>query len=277
MDERDTVVGIQFNKAGKIYYFSPHSEDLRAGQVVIVETERGLEIGTVAIGVRDVPRSNLNLPLKPVVRLATQDDLSKAMENQQRETQAMVTAEEKVRSHGLPMKLTDAQYTFDRKRVTFSFTAEGKVDFRKLVRDLASTFRTRIELRQIGARDQAKIVGGIGDCGRQLCCNTFLREFQPVSIKMAKEQGLALNPPKLIGQCGRLKCCLRYEYEIYVVLKKELPPLGSLVRVPDGQGSVVDLNIPSQKVIVQVSDGTRVEVPAQKVKVIKRPDPRNVQ
>lgn len=210
-----TVVGVTFKSAGKVYYFDPAGHSLVFGDWVIVETSRGLEIGQVVITAREVPEEDLVPPLKPVLRAATVDDLAQMGANRQQEQEAFEICQEKINEHGLPMKLIDVEYTFDRKKVIFFFTAEGRVDFRELVKDLARVFRTRIELRQIGVRDEAKMIGGMGPCGRSLCCQSFLRSFEPVSIRMAKAQDLALNPAKISGICGRLMCCLRYESEAY--------------------------------------------------------------
>lgn len=209
------VVGIRFKPAGKIYYFDSDNQDYDIGSKAIVETVRGIECGTVAIGNREVPEEKLVLPLKKVIRKATLADLETYNNNKQKEKEAMEICRQKVLEHKLPMRLIDAEYTFDRGKVIFYFTAEGRVDFRELVKDLAGIFKTRIELRQIGVRDEAKMLGGIGSCGQELCCHCFLGEFEPVSIKMAKEQNLSLNPTKISGICGRLMCCLKYESELY--------------------------------------------------------------
>ena len=209
------VVGIRFKPAGKIYYFDSDNQDYDIGSKAIVETVRGIECGTVAIGNREVPEEKLVLPLKKVIRKATPADLETYNNNKQKEKEAMEICRQKVLEHKLPMRLIDAEYTFDRGKVIFYFSAEGRVDFRELVKDLAGIFKTRIELRQIGVRDEAKMLGGIGSCGQELCCHCFLGEFEPVSIKMAKEQNLSLNPTKISGICGRLMCCLKYESELY--------------------------------------------------------------
>ncbi|SHG41727.1 Cell fate regulator YaaT, PSP1 superfamily (controls sporulation, competence, biofilm development) [Thermosyntropha lipolytica DSM 11003] len=209
------VVGVRFKPAGKIYYFDGEDIDVKVGDPVIVETIRGIEYGTVVIGRRNIEEEKLVLPLKKVLRKATEEDTAQYLNNKAQEKDALEICKEKVKEHGLPMHLIDVEYTFDRGKIIFYFTAEGRVDFRELVKDLASIFKTRIELRQIGVRDEAKMVGGIGTCGRVLCCHTFLGEFQPVSIRMAKEQNLSLNPTKISGSCGRLMCCLKYESELY--------------------------------------------------------------
>ncbi|MGQ9779600.1 MAG: PSP1 domain-containing protein [Bacillota bacterium] len=215
------VVGVRFKQAGKIYYFDPGELELGPGKQVIVETARGLEFGQVIVGPKEVPEEEITPPLKKVLRVATPEDLAQVEENRERERRARAVFEEKVAAHGLEMKLVDVEYTFNRSKIIFYFTAEGRVDFRELVRDLAGVFRTRIELRQIQVRDEAKMLGGFGPCGRPLCCATFLGEFEPVSIRMAKEQNLALNPTKISGLCGRLMCCLRFECENYRRAKEE--------------------------------------------------------
>lgn len=210
-----TVVGIRFKKAGKIYYFDPEGIDLKSGDFAIVETSRGLEFGEVVVGPKQVEEDDVIQPLKKVIRKAGEEDCQKILENRQKEEEAFDIGLQKIEEHGLEMKLVDVEYTFDRSKIIFYFTADGRVDFRELVKDLAAVFRTRIELRQIGVRDEAKMIGGLGPCGRVLCCHTFLGEFEPVSIRMAKDQNLSLNPTKISGVCGRLMCCLRYESEAY--------------------------------------------------------------
>ena len=217
------VIGVRFRTAGKIYFFSPGKLEIKQGDNVIVETARGVEFGYVAAGPREVEEDNITLPLKSVIRVATADDIRKEEKNREKEKEAFKICLEKIRKHGLEMKLIDAEYTFDNNKVLFYFTADGRIDFRELVKDLASVFRTRIELRQIGVRDETKIRGGIGICGRPLCCHTYLTEFAPVSIKMAKEQNLSLNPSKISGVCGRLMCCLTNEEETYEELNSRLP------------------------------------------------------
>lgn len=210
-----TVVGIRFKKAGKIYYFDPDENDVTPGMFAIVETSRGLEFGEIVLGPRQVSDDQVVSPLKKMIRLASEEDCQKILENRQKEEEAFALGLEKIQEHGLDMKLVDVEYTFDRSKVIFYFTADGRVDFRELVKDLAAVFRTRIELRQIGVRDEAKMIGGLGPCGRVFCCHTFLGEFEPVSIRMAKDQNLSLNPTKISGVCGRLMCCLRYEASTY--------------------------------------------------------------
>lgn len=246
------VVGIRFKEVGKIYCFDPKGETLTPGQYVIVETARGVECGQVATGNEMVEEDKIVAPLKPIVRLATEDDIKKVAENRQKEKSAFTICEEKIAKHGLEMKLTDVEYTFDGSKILFYFTADGRVDFRELVKDLAAVFKTRIELRQIGVRDEAKMLGGIGICGRPFCCNAYMGEFQPVSIKMAKEQGLSLNPTKISGACGRLMCCLKYEQEAYEHLAKITPKAGALVETKEGRGIVTESNLISGVVKVRL-------------------------
>ncbi len=254
----ETIVGIKFKKAGKTYYFSPGELSLQTGDEVVVETARGIEWGEIVTGPREVPDEEVVQPLKKVMRKLNEEDRAVIQENQQREKEAMVTCQEKVDKHALPMKLVDCEYTFDRSKLIFYFTAEGRVDFRALVKDLAGVFRTRIELRQIGVRDQAKMVGGLGPCGRGMCCATFLGEFYPVSIKMAKEQNLSLNPTKISGICGRLMCCLQYEQHAYEEALKMMPRINSEVDTPQGKGTVVACNVLKEQVSVKImqKDGT---------------------
>ena len=248
------VIGVRFRPAGKIYFFAPGKYNIHTGDKVIVETARGVEFGTVVTGQKDVEDDKITQPLKPVIRIATQDDIRKEEKNREKEKEAFGICLEKIRKHGLEMKLIDAEYTFDNNKVLFYFTADGRIDFRELVKDLASVFRTRIELRQIGVRDETKIRGGIGICGRSLCCNTYLSEFAPVSIKMAKEQNLSLNPSKISGVCGRLMCCLTNEEETYEVLNSRLPSNGDHVTTPEGlRGDVQSVNVLRQQVKVIVT------------------------
>lgn len=237
------VVGVRFKKAGKVYYFDPAGVEGQCDDAVIVETARGIEFGTVVTAVRTVNEKDVVLPLKKIIRKATPEDLIQVEKNERDAKEAIVIGEEKIIQHQLDMKLIDVEYTFDRNKLIFYFTAEGRVDFRGLVKDLASVFRTRIELRQIGVRDEAKMLGGIGPCGRLLCCSTFLGDFDPVSIKMAKDQNLSLNPSKISGLCGRLMCCLRYESDAYEEAKREMPDIGQKVNTPEGEGKVVGLNL----------------------------------
>ena len=237
------VVGVRFKKAGKIYYFDPAKYELTEGQYIIVETARGIEYGKVVVSVREVQEDAIVLPLKQVVRPASNKDSLQVEENKKESLRAFDAATEKIKEHKLEMKLVDVEYTFDRNKIIFYFTAEGRVDFRELVKDLASIFRTRIELRQIGVRDEAKLLGGIGPCGRMLCCSTYLGDFEPVSIKMAKDQNLSLNPTKISGLCGRLMCCLKYENDEYEAAKKGMPDIGNFIVTPEGKGKVVNINV----------------------------------
>lgn len=237
------VIGVRFKKAGKIYYFDPGEFAIEKDDYVIVETTRGVEYGKVVVPVKSVGENDVVLPLKQVVRVASDRDRQQVEENRIEAARAFEQGTAKIEEHRLDMKLVDVEYTFDRNKVIFYFTAEGRVDFRNLVKDLASIFRTRIELRQIGVRDEAKMLGGIGPCGRMLCCSTFLGDFEPVSIKMAKDQNLSLNPSKISGLCGRLMCCLKYENDEYEQAKKEMPDVGTHVSTPDGAGRVVGMNI----------------------------------
>lgn len=250
------VIGVRFRQAGKVYYFDPLSFPIEAGQYVIVETARGIEYGKVVLGVREVEEEKVVQSLKPVLRIATEEDRQQAERNKRKEKEAFQICLEKIAKHKLEMKLIDAEYTFDNNKVLFYFTADGRIDFRELVKDLAAVFKTRIELRQIGVRDETKILGGIGICGRPLCCNTYLSEFAPVSIKMAKEQNLSLNPIKISGVCGRLMCCLKNEEETYEYLNSTLPNIGDYVTTDDGlKGEVSSVSVLRQlvKVIVNIN------------------------
>lgn len=238
-----TVVGIKFKDAGKLYYFSPGENKVEVGDNVIVETARGLEFGKVTMGEKEVKESELVAPLKNIIRIANEKDKKKHAENLAKKEEAMRLCQEKVDAHNLEMKLIDVEYTFDNSKVVFYFTADGRVDFRELVKDLAAVFRMRIELRQIGVRDEAKMMGGVGNCGRGLCCNTWLSDFEPVSIKMAKVQNLSLNPSKISGICGRLMCCLKFENDVYTHMKKGMPSVGEKIKTPDGMAVVTDVNI----------------------------------
>lgn len=238
------VIGVRFRTAGKIYFFAPGKLEINQGDCVIVETARGVEYGRVVTGPKEVEESEVVQPLKPVIRVATEQDKKTVEKNHEKEKEAFQICLEKIRKHGLEMKLIDAEYTFDNNKVLFYFTADGRIDFRELVKDLAAVFRTRIELRQIGVRDETKIRGGIGICGRPLCCHTYLSEFAAVSIKMAKEQNLSLNPTKISGVCGRLMCCLTNEEETYEELNSQLPSVGDMVTTPDGlSGTVNSLSV----------------------------------
>ncbi|MCE7791825.1 stage 0 sporulation family protein [Salipaludibacillus sp. CUR1] len=252
------VVGVRFKKAGKIYYFSPGEFDIKLDDYVIVETARGVEFGKVVIGVKEVDEQDVVLPLKNVLRLATDKDKLIVEENKKESQKAFEVCLAKISEHNLEMKLVDAEYTFDRNKVLFYFTADGRIDFRELVKDLASVFRTRIELRQIGVRDEAKMLGGIGPCGRMLCCSTFLGDFEPVSIKMAKDQNLSLNPTKISGLCGRLMCCLKYENDMYETAKKELPDINEKMETSLGKGKVVGLNMLERLVQIEIFESGQV-------------------
>ena len=250
------VIGIRFRSGGKVYYFDPCGLELIPGMEVIVETARGVEIGSVAAPPCEVEEERLTQPLKNVVRIATKEDLEREEENRKKEKEALLICREKVEKHGLDMKLIGCEYAFDKSKILFYFTAEGRIDFRDLVKDLASVFRTRIELRQIGVRDETKLLGGMGICGRPLCCTTYLSNFSPVSIKMAKEQGLSLNPTKISGVCGRLMCCLNNEEETYEYLNSKLPAKGDIVKTPEGEeAKVASLNVLRQKIKVLVDVG----------------------
>lgn len=237
------IIGVRFRDVGKIYYFDPDGKELKKGEHVIVETSRGIECGEVTIENKIIDDNEITYPLKKLIRIATDDDLKHVAENKEKEKEAFEICVKKIEQHHLKMKLVNVEYTFDNNKILFYFTADGRVDFRELVKDLAYVFRTRIELRQIGVRDEAKMLGGLGICGRPFCCNTFLGEFQPVSIKMAKEQGMSLNPVKISGTCGRLMCCLKYEQEAYTDLLKNTPKIGAIVNTPEGKGTVTDLNL----------------------------------
>ncbi len=248
------IIGVRFKNTGKTYYFSPGEERLNLGEKVIVETARGVECGSVVIANRKVDDSQIVAPLKPIIRRATESDLAQLEENARKEKEAFQICLEKIAQHKLQMNLVDVEYTFDNNKVLFYFTADGRIDFRELVKDLAAIFRTRIELRQIGVRDEAKMLGGLGICGRPFCCSSFLGDFQPVSIKMAKEQGLSLNPTKISGACGRLMCCLKYEQDAYESLIRITPKVGSPVQTPDGRGVVVEANLLTGMLKVAMDD-----------------------
>lgn len=237
------VIGVRFKSVGKIYYFSPGTEKISPGDGVIVETARGTEYGTVVMGEKEIDEKEFTIPVKPIIRKATAADEKQLEENRQKLDETRRICLEKIRANNLDMNLVDVEYTFDRSKILFYFTADGRVDFRQLVKDLASVFRTRIELRQIGVRDEAKMLGGLGICGRPLCCSSFLGDFEPVSIKMAKEQSLSLNPTKISGTCGRLMCCLKYEQDAYEDLLAKTPNVGALVDTPTGRGIVASVNL----------------------------------
>ncbi|MCI8806113.1 MAG: stage 0 sporulation family protein [Clostridiales bacterium] len=269
------IVGVRFKKVGKIYYFDPGDLNIEKGTAVIVETVRGIEYGTVEIENRNIDEAGIIQPLKKVIRIATNDDKEKHIENKNKEKEAFEICIEKIKKHKLGMKLIDVELTFDLNKIIFYFTAEGRVDFRELVKELASVFRTRIELRQIGVRDEAKMLNGIGICGRTLCCSTFLGDFTPVSIKMAKDQNLSLNPTKISGICGRLMCCLKYEEDTYEELNKNLPREGDIIHTSAGDGEVLSVNILRQTVKAAVrknpQDTPTVGVfVVDEIKIIKR-------
>lgn len=252
------VIGVRFKKAGKIYYFDPGDIDIEVDKYVVVETVRGVEFGKVVITNKQVDEEDVVLPLKKVIRIADEKDKMTVAENQQHADNAFQTCAKKIADHQLDMNLVEVEYTFDRNKLIFYFTADGRVDFRNLVKDLASQFKTRIELRQIGVRDEAKMLGGIGPCGRMLCCSTFLGDFEPVSIKMAKDQNLSLNPAKISGLCGRLMCCLKYENDDYETAKRELPDMGEKITTPYGDGKVVGLNMLERIIHVEIPEKERV-------------------
>ncbi len=264
------IIGVRFRRAGKIYFFSPADYDIRQGQHVIVETARGVEYGSVVLGPKEIEEEKVIQPLKSVIRLATQEDDEQELRNKEKEKKASEICLEKIRKHGLDMKLIGTEYTFDNNKVLFYFTADGRIDFRELVKDLASVFKTRIELRQIGVRDETKVLGGISICGRPLCCSSYLSDFVPVSIKMAKEQNLSLNPTKISGMCGRLMCCLKNEEDAYEYLNSKLPNVGEFVTTSDGlKGEVSSVNVLKQlvKLIVEVND--EKEIREYKVEELK--------
>lgn len=263
------VVGVRFKKAGKVYYFDPDQFEIDAGANVIVETARGIEFGEAVIPTREITDDEVVAPLKKVMRVATEDDVKHASDNSRKEKEAFATCLQKIRDHNLEMKLIDVEYTFDNNKILFYFTADGRVDFRELVKDLAAVFKTRIELRQIGVRDESKMMGGIGVCGRVLCCSSYLGEFQPVSIKMAKEQGLSLNPTKISGTCGRLMCCLKYEQDAYESIIKRAPKTGAIVETPEGQGVVVETYLIREIVKVKLDKGNETDLKSYKFNEIK--------
>ena len=254
------IIGVQFQKNGKIYYFDANGYETRTGDYVVVDTARGYDLGEVSIGTREIDDSVLRSPLKKMIRIADERDIQHSRDNRQKEKEAFSICQKKIAEHKLEMKLVSVEYAFDNSKILFFFTANGRVDFRSLVKDLASIFKMRIELRQIGVRDEAKMLGGLGPCGRPICCGTFLEQFQPVSIKMAKEQNLSLNPTKISGVCGRLMCCLKYEQEHYEMTRKKMPKIGREVSTPDGTGSVTDLNIVKETVFVRLTNGDTSEI-----------------
>ncbi|MBQ7940042.1 MAG: stage 0 sporulation family protein [Clostridia bacterium] len=277
--EKTEIIGVRFRDTGKVYYFSPQGITAKEGDHVVVETARGLEFGEVMIGNKQVPTSEIVPPLRPVLRIANQNDFERHEANIALEKNAFDICLQKIRDHKLEMKLIDAEYTFDNNKLLFYFSAEGRVDFRELVKDLASVFRTRIELRQIGIRDEAKMMGGIGVCGRPFCCSTFLSDFAQVSIKMAKEQNLSLNSAKISGTCGRLMCCLNYEYQTYEEELRLTPPVGSRVKTPDGAGTVTEITPLTGMLKVSLTDKqgnvTFRQIHRDEVTVLKMPEKKS--
>ncbi|MBQ3968977.1 MAG: stage 0 sporulation family protein [Clostridia bacterium] len=266
------VIGVRFKEVGKVYYFDPTGVQFKNGDSVIVETARGVECGMIAIPNKQVSDDNIVHPLKKIIRMANDDDFKQIESNRKKEKKAFAVCSKKIVEHGLDMKLVDVEYTFDNNKILFYFTADGRVDFRSLVKELASIFRTRIELRQIGVRDEAKMLGGLGVCGRPLCCNSYLGEFQPVSIKMAKEQGLSLSPVKISGTCGRLMCCLKYEQEAYTELLKKIPKVGAIVMTSNGEGVVIEANPISRMLKVRLNkspDAAPATFKSSEVKIVK--------
>ena len=266
------IVGVRFRKPGKIYFFDPENFEIEKGQKVIVETSQGQEIGEATTGIREVHEETLKAPLKKVVRIATKKDIRNDEENRKKEKEAFKIAEEKIKKYKLDMNLTEVEYKFDNSKIIFFFTADGRIDFRELVKELAAIFKTRIELRQIGVRDEVKKIGGNGVCGRELCCCSFLDNFEAVSIKMAKEQNVSLNPSKISGNCGRLMCCLKYEQDVYEDKLKRLPKIGALVKTEDGEGTVDSIQTLKEIIRVKFKDGDDTfykRYPASEVKIIK--------
>ena len=268
------VTGIQFQQNGKVFHFDAGDLPVRTGDYVIADTERGIDLGQVVLGVRETPEEQLVRPLKKLVRIATQQDIQHGSENRIKENEAFSICQKKIAEHKLEMKLVSVECAFDNSKILFYFTANGRVDFRSLVKDLASVFKSRIELRQIGVRDEARMLGGLGPCGRPICCGTFLDDFQPVSIKMAKEQNLSLNPTKISGVCGRLMCCLKYEQDHYEQTRKRMPRVGREVNTPDGSGTVTDLNIVKETVFVRIVNGDSGEIKEYTMDQLSPANPR---
>lgn len=266
------IIGVRFRKAGKIYFFDPDGKQVARGEHVIVETSMGMEYGEVVISNRQLPQEKIVAPLKKIIRVANYHDAKQNEENKKQEKEAFKTCERKIKEHGLDMKLMDVEFKFDKSKILFFFTAEGRIDFRELVRDLAAIYKTRIELRQVGVRDEVKRLGGNGVCGRELCCCSFLGNFETVSIKMAKEQNVSLNPSKISGNCGRLMCCLQYEQNVYEEKLKKLPKIGAIVKTADGQGEVCGLETLKEIVKVKFKDGEETffkKYNAKDIKIIK--------
>lgn len=265
------IVGVRFKNAGKIYYFDPVDFEIEKDMDVVVETARGLEYGTVVVGKKEIDEESLVSPLKPIIRIATEEDTKIYKENKEKAKETFELCLQKIKEHELTMYLIDCEYTFDRNKLIFYFTAEGRIDFRELVKDLAAIFKTRIELRQIGVRDEAKSIGGLGPCGRSLCCSSWLGDFQPVSIKMAKDQSLSLNPTKISGICGRLFCCLKYEHDVYVEAIEKVPPVGSIVKVEGNKGRVIETNPLLEQAKVEFNDKTIRVCMKDEIKVLQAP------
>ena len=265
------IVGVRFKNAGKIYYFDPVDFEIEENMDVVVETARGLEYGTIVVGKKEIDEESLVSPLKPIIRIATEEDTKIYKENKEKAKETFDLCLEKIKEHNLTMYLIDCEYTFDRNKLIFYFTAEGRIDFRELVKDLAAIFKTRIELRQIGVRDEAKSIGGLGPCGRSLCCSTWLGDFQPVSIKMAKDQSLSLNPTKISGICGRLFCCLKYEHDVYVEAIEKVPPVGAIVKVDGNKGKVIEINPLLEQAKVEFNDKTIRVCMKDEIKVLQAP------
>lgn len=267
------VVGIKFRQSNKIYSFACGELDLNIDDKVVVETVRGMEMGTVFETVKEIDEKEIKTPLKEIIRVATEEDLEKEKIAKEKEVEAFGICEEKIKTHKIPMRLVGVEAAFDMSKILFYFTADGRVDFRELVKDLAATFRTRIELRQIGVRDEAKLLGGLGVCGRPFCCKSFLTDFQTVSIKMAKDQSISLNPLKISGVCGRLMCCLKYEHDVYTELIKTTPGIGAIVKTEDGKGEVVDVNLLKEELKVKLDRGEEIDIRlynVSQVEVLKR-------
>ena len=265
------IVGVRFKNAGKIYYFDPVDFEIEKNIDVVVETARGLEYGKIVVGPKEIEEEKLISPLKPIIRIATEEDKAIYRENKEKAKETFEICQQKIKEHGLTMFLIDCEYTFDRNKLIFYFTAEGRIDFRELVKDLASIFKTRIELRQIGVRDEAKSIGGLGTCGRKLCCSSWLGDFQPVSIKMAKDQSLSLNPTKISGICGRLFCCLKYEHDVYVEAIEKMPVVGSVVKVENQKGKVIEINPLLEQIKIEFNDKTIKTCLREEVKVLHVP------
>lgn len=265
------IVGVRFKNAGKIYYFDPVEFEIEKNMDVVVETARGLEYGKIVVGPKGIEEKELVSPLKPIIRIATPEDTAIYLENKEKAKETFELCQQKIKEHDLTMYLIDCEYTFDRNKLIFYFTAEGRIDFRELVKDLAAIFKTRIELRQIGVRDEAKSIGGLGPCGRRLCCSSWLGDFQPVSIKMAKDQSLSLNPTKISGICGRLFCCLKYEHDVYAEAIDAMPVVGALVKVEEVKGKVIEINPLLEQAKIEFNDKTIKICHREEIKVLQEP------